>query len=99
MQPVEFVKDLYGEDVTGKYTESDVKAMMTSGRIDDNDINAETEYRDKCEDHIVSRLTGGGKKTKKNRRRRQRKSVIKRRSQNRSKKSIRHHRQRHKTRR
>ena len=42
LQPVDFVKDLYGEDVTGKYTESDVKAMMTSGRIDDNDINAET---------------------------------------------------------
>ena len=42
LQPVEFVKDLYGEDVTGKYTESDVKFMMTSGRIDDNDINAET---------------------------------------------------------
>jgi tetratricopeptide (TPR) repeat protein len=42
LKPAEFVKDLYGEEVTGKYTEADVKFMMTSGRIDDNDINAET---------------------------------------------------------
>ena len=37
-KPVEFVENLYGEEITGKYTEADVKFMMTSGRIDDNDI-------------------------------------------------------------
>ena len=42
LKPAEFVKDLYGEEVTGKYTEADVKFIMASGRIDDNDINAET---------------------------------------------------------
>ena len=52
LKPSEFVKDLYGEEVTGKYTEADVKFMMTSGRIDDNDINAET-IRKRKEDEAL----------------------------------------------
>ena len=51
-KPAEFVKDLYGEEVTGKYTEADVKFIMTSGRIDDNDINAET-IRKRKEDEAL----------------------------------------------
>ncbi len=42
LKPAEFIGNLYGEEVTGKYTEADVKFMMTSGRIDANDVNAET---------------------------------------------------------
>ena len=49
LKPVEFVENLYGEEITGKYTEADVKFMMTSGRIDDNDINAETITKTKEE--------------------------------------------------
>jgi tetratricopeptide (TPR) repeat protein len=42
LKPAEFVENLYGEEVTGKYTEADVNFMMTNGRIDADDINAET---------------------------------------------------------
>ena len=52
LKPADFVKDLYGEEVTGKYTEADVKFMMTSGRIDDNDINTET-IRKRKEDEAL----------------------------------------------
>jgi len=40
-KPDEFLKNPYGEEVTGKYSEEDVKFIMTSGRIDDNNINDE----------------------------------------------------------
>ena len=41
IKPAEFVENPYGEEVTGKYSEDDVKFIMTSGRIDDNNINDE----------------------------------------------------------
>ena len=52
LKPAEFVKDLYGEEVTGKYTEADVKFIMASGRIEDNDINAKT-IRKRKEDEAL----------------------------------------------
>ena len=45
----EFLKNPYGEEVTGKYTEEDVNLILTRGRIDDDDYKAKVveEFKDK----------------------------------------------------
>lgn len=41
IKPVDFVENPYGDEVTGKYTEEDVKLMMTTARIEGNNLNPE----------------------------------------------------------
>ncbi len=50
----EFLKNPYGEEVTGKYTEKDVDLLMTQGRIDEDDYK--NEIIQKRKDMVIEEL-------------------------------------------